>query len=391
VKILLLAPHPFYQARGTPIAVKAVLEFLSERGHSVDVLTYSEGSDVEIPNCRVYRTLRVPGLSNIRAGFSLKKIVCDVLMVAACLGMMRRTRYDLVHAVEESVFIASGMQTFSGVPYVYDMDSSLAEQMVETYPSLSFFTPAFRRMEAVAVRRSIGVLTVCAALEDIALAHDPGKPVGRVEDTTLLSDGEPATRDGRALPGADGGPVAMYVGNLEPYQGIDLLLEGFRHTLGTVPEAKLLIVGGREDDIVRYRGRVERLGMISSVVFMGPRPIRLLPGLLAQADVLVSPRLKGLNTPMKIYSYLDSGSAVLATRLRTHTQVLDDDVAYLVDPEPAALGQGLAALLRDPELRSRLATSAKAYVQREHTPRAARRKLEAFYTRMEARVRQSRA
>ena len=45
---------------------------------------------------------------------------------------------------------------------------------------------------------------------------------------------------------------------------------------------------------------------------------------LLAADVLVSPRLKGLNTPMKIYSYLDSGSAVLATRLRTHTQVLDD-------------------------------------------------------------------
>ena len=389
MKILLLAPHPFYQARGTPIAVKAVLEFLSERGHSVDVLTYSEGADVEIPNCTVHRVLRLPGLANIRVGFSFKKVVSDVLMVAACLRMMRRTRYDLIHAVEESAFIATAMRAVSGVPYVYDMDSSLAEQMVETYPSLGFFSPAFRHMEGVAVRRSIGVLTVCAALEDIALAHDPQKPVGRVEDTTLLPDGEPADRDGRALPGTDGGPVAMYVGNLEPYQGIDLLLEGFRHTLSTVPEARLLIVGGRENDIARYRARAERLGMDSSVVFMGPRPIRLLPSLLQQADVLVSPRLKGLNTPMKIYSYLDSGSAVLATRLRTHTQVLDDSVAYLVEPEPAALGRGLAALFGDPELRSRLATSAKAYVQREHTPQAARRKLDAFYTAMEARVRRN--
>ena len=107
--------------------------------------------------------------------------------------------------------------------------------------------------------------------------------------------------------------------------------------------------------------------------------------------MLVSPRLKGLNTPMKIYSYLDSGSAVLATRLRTHTQVLDDSVAYLVDPEPAALGRGLAELMRDPELRSRLATSAKEYVQREHTPQAARRKLEAFYTTMEAQARRAAA
>jgi glycosyltransferase involved in cell wall biosynthesis len=391
VRILLLAPHPFFQARGTPIAVRTVLEFLSERGDSVDVLTYSEGADVEIRNCRIHRIPRVPGLRNIRAGFSVKKVICDALMVVACLGMVRRTRYDLIHAVEESAFIASAMRTLSGVPYVYDMDSSLAEQMIEAYPALRFAFPALHRMEAVAIRRSIGVLTVCAALEDVALAHDPGQLVGRVEDTTLLPGGEPNGRNGRTIPGAGDGPVAMYVGNLERYQGIDLLLEGFRHTLGSVPAAKLVIVGGRDEDIVRYRGRAERLGIVESVIFMGPRPIPSLPGLLQQADVLVSPRLKGLNTPMKIYSYLDSGSAVLATRLRTHTQVLDDRMAYLVDPEPAALGRGLAELLGDPELRARLAACAKEYVQREHTPQAARRKLEAFYTTMEARVRRNHA
>ena len=180
--------------------------------------------------------------------------------------------------------------------------------------------------------------------------------------------------------------LVMYVGNLEPYQGIDLLILGFRQALAEVPDAKLVIVGGREDDIVRYRALADRLGIASSVIFTGPRPIQHLDGLLRRADVLVSPRLKGLNTPMKIYSYLDSGAAVLATRLRTHTQVLDDDMAYLVDPEPAALGRGLARLLQDPALRNRLATSAKAYVQREHTPQAARRKLAAFYSTMEARV-----
>ncbi|HEU4473313.1 MAG TPA: glycosyltransferase family 4 protein [Gemmatimonadales bacterium] len=391
MKILLLAPHPFYQARGTPIAVKTVLEFLSERGDSVDVLTYSEGTDVQIPNCRVYRIPRMPGLRNIRPGFSFKKVVCDALMVGSCLRMVRRTRYDLIHAVEESAFIASLMQALAGVPYVYDMDSSLAEQMVEAYPRLGFASPALRRMEALAVRRSTGVLAVCAALEDVALGHDPGKLVGRVEDTTLLPEGMSDGRNGPILPDGDGGPVALYVGNLETYQGIDLLLEGFRHTLRAVPKARLVIVGGRQADIAHYGNRAAALGIGQAVHFLGPRPVSLLADLLREADVLVSPRLKGLNTPMKIYSYLDSGSAVLATRLRTHTQVLDDRLAYLVDPEPAALGRGLAELMSNPELRGRLAASAKEYVQREHTPQAARRKLEAFYTTMEARVRRNHA
>jgi glycosyltransferase involved in cell wall biosynthesis len=391
VRILLLAPHPFYQARGTPIAVKTVLEFLSARGDSVDVLTYAEGADVQIPNCRVYRIPRMPGLRNIRAGFSFKKVVCDALMIFSCVRMVRRTRYDLIHAVEESAFIASMVQALSGVPYVYDMDSSLAEQMVEAYPRLRFAFPALHRMEALAIRRSAGVLAVCAALEDVARAHDPEKLVGRVEDTTLLSQSEPDGGNGRMLPDGAGGPVALYVGNLESYQGIDLLLEGFRHTLSAVPKAQLVIVGGRQADITHYGNRASALGIGGAVHFLGPKPVSLLAGLLRQADVLVSPRLKGLNTPMKIYSYLDSGSAVLATRLRTHTQVLDDRLAYLVDPEPAALGRGLAELMSDPELRGRLAASAKEYVQREHTPEAARRKLEAFYTTMEARVRRNHA
>jgi glycosyltransferase involved in cell wall biosynthesis len=149
------------------------------------------------------------------------------------------------------------------------------------------------------------------------------------------------------------------VGNLERYQGIDLLLQGFRVTLRRVPSASLVIVGGREDDIRRYSGIAGGLGIQSRVHFLGPRPVHELSALLKQADVLVSPRLKGLNTPMKIYSYLDSGTA---------------------------LGTGLASLLGDGALRERLGRRAKAYVQDEFTPEAARRKLASFYDAMEAKV-----
>jgi glycosyltransferase involved in cell wall biosynthesis len=391
VKILLLAPHPFFQARGTPLAVKTVLEFLSERGHEVDVLTFHEGENVEIPNCRIFRIVRPFWIRNVRPGFSTKKVVCDVFMFAKCLRMMRNTRYDLIHAVEESAFIAAAMQRLNGIPYVYDMDSSLAEQLVDAYPGLQFAFSTLRRCEALAVRHSLGVLTVCAALEDVAHGHAPGKTVGLVEDTTLLApDGN--TSNGRSpdplasLGVGDQNPVAMYVGNLEHYQGIGLLLDGFRYTLARLPAAHLVIVGGHQDDIHRYKRRAEHLGILSQVHFLGPKPISSLDSLLRRADVLVSPRLKGLNTPMKIYSYLDSGTAVLATRLRTHTQVLNDRTAYLVPPDPEAMGDGLAHLLSDPGLRSRLAVEAKAYVQQEFTPEAAHRKLTSFYTMMESKA-----
>ena len=391
MRILLLAPQPFFQARGTPIAVRLVLEFLSGRGHQVDVLTYPEGSDVEIPGCRIVRIPRIPGVRNIRPGFSLKKVLCDLVMLVGCMGMMRRTRYDLVHAVEESAFIAAALQPFTGVPYVYDMDSSLAEQLVDAYPALKLASPILRRCEALAVRRSAGVLTVCATLQDIARRHSPSAPVGRVEDTTLLPPGNGSNGAKHLPPETEGAPVALYVGNLERYQGIDLLLEGFRHTLAQMEQARLVIVGGQKDDIERYGRRASALGIGQAVHFMGPKPVSELGDLLREADVLVSPRLKGTNTPMKIYSYLDSGTAVLATRLRTHTQVLDEHTAYLVDPEPLAFGTGLAKLLQDDSLREGLAARAKDHVRREFTPEAAARKLADFYSTIEARSSEARA
>ncbi len=392
MKILVLAPHPFFQARGTPLAVRTVLEFLSSRGHEIDLLTFHEGENVEIANCRIHRIARPFWIRNIRPGFSMKKVICDVFMFAKCLRMMRNNRYDLIHAVEESAFIAAAMQRLSGTPYVYDMDSSLAEQLVDAYPGLQFAFSTLRRCEALAVRQSLGVLTVCAALEDVAHGHAPGKPIGRVEDTTLLMPEGGHSGNGQAadspLPAVvdSNSPVVMYVGNLEHYQGIGLLLDGFQQTLARVPAAHLVIVGGLAQDIELYRRRARQLGIAARVHFLGPRPLTALDALLRRADVLVSPRLKGLNTPMKIYSYLDSGTAVLATRLRTHTQVLDDRTAYLVAPEPKALGEGLAHLLNDPGLRSRLAAEAKAYVQQEFTPEAAHRKLSSFYTMIESKA-----
>ena len=382
----MLAPHPFFQARGTPIAVRTVLEFLSTRGHQVDVLTFPEGEDLDFPNCHFYRVRRLPRIRNVRPGFSLKKVAYDFLLLTESLRMIRRHRYDAIHAVEEAAFIAAILRKVSGIPYVYDMDSSLPEQMVEKFPGMRFVFGALRAMEGLAVKQSLGVLTVCSSLEDVVRHHDPRKVVGRVEDTSLLAPSTANGRNTRSLPATQQGPVAMYVGNLEPYQGIDLLLHGFRHTLERVPNAQLVIVGGRPDDIEMYRERADRLGILHSAEFMGPRPLTLLPGLLHQAEVLVSPRVKGTNTPMKIYSYLDSGTAVLATRLRTHTQILDEATAFLVEPDPASLGRGLARLFRDRPLRLQLARNAKAYVQREFTPQAAQRKLEAFYSAIEARV-----
>ena len=86
--------------------------------------------------------------------------------------------------------------------------------------------------------------------------------------------------------------------------------------------------------------------------------------LVAAADVLVSPRVKGVNTPMKIYAYLNSGKPILATDIESHSQVLDSTIAVLEPPVAERFADGICRLADDARLREELAGRA-AVVARE--------------------------
>jgi glycosyltransferase involved in cell wall biosynthesis len=140
-----------------------------------------------------------------------------------------------------------------------------------------------------------------------------------------------------------------------------------------------VVIGGSPDHLKHYRGVADRLGIGGRTHFCGPRPVSLLGFYLRQADILVSPRIQGTNTPMKIYSYLDSGRAVLATDLPTHTQVLDERMAFLAPPRPREMADGMLALIGDRGLRERLGDRARRRVREDYSLPAFQRKLAAFY------------
>ncbi|MGB7440493.1 MAG: glycosyltransferase family 4 protein [Coleofasciculaceae cyanobacterium] len=185
MKILLLAPHPYYQNRGTPIDVDLVLKVLSERGEEVDMIAYHEGSDVDYDNLKIYRTPNLPFIKSIRPGFSWKKVICDIFMFFQAISLISKKRYNLIHAGEEAVFIALVIKILFKIPYVYDMDSSVAQQMVEKYPGLKFLAGFLNFCEGVAVKNSEAVVPVCDALSEDIQKYNP-KRVVVLHDISLL-------------------------------------------------------------------------------------------------------------------------------------------------------------------------------------------------------------
>lgn len=393
MNVLVLAPQPFFQLRGTPIAVRRVVQVLGEAGHSIDLLTFHEGEDVPLANCTLHRTVRLPWVKNVPPGLSFRKILCDICMLFKAVRLCRSHSFDVVHAVEESVFIARLLKLLFRIPYLYDMDSSLPEQLRDRFPWLRCVLLPLRLMERHAITNSDGVIAVCHTLEDIVHRNSPDIPVLRMEDSSphKFSDGCLEAAPNEELSQLVGSkPMILYVGNLQKYQGIDLLLHSFAQVANELPTSRLVIVGGSDANIRKYRLLAEQLEIAERTGFLGPQPLESIPHFIRSSHIVVSPRIQGTNTPMKIYSYMESGIPLVATRLETHTQVLNDSNCWLAAANPDAFSSTIIDAWRDYERSKQMAASAQAYAEEHFSAEIQDEKLLLFYEDFENRLRESR-
>jgi Glycosyl transferase 4-like domain len=131
MRILMLVPEVFYSTRGTPLSAYHRTRELVRSGYDVDVLTYPLGSAPPDLSAPVFRARGPRLFEDLPAGPSYRKLWFDVLLALSLMGRLWRQRYDLIYAHEEGGFIASVMSHLFGVPYVYDMHSSLPLQVID--------------------------------------------------------------------------------------------------------------------------------------------------------------------------------------------------------------------------------------------------------------------
>jgi glycosyltransferase involved in cell wall biosynthesis len=171
----------------------------------------------------------------------------------------------------------------------------------------------------------------------------------------------------------------VYIGTLEHYQGVDLLVNSLPLVLKTNSQVKYVIVGGWPEQIKDFKNLAESLGVAESVIFTGQRETNEMPDFLALADVLVSPRIKGTNTPLKIYDYLKSGKPIVATDLLTHTQILNQNIAVLTEPNPEKFAEGIISVLENSELSARISEEARKVADSKYSEREYLIKIKKIY------------
>jgi len=168
----------------------------------------------------------------------------------------------------------------------------------------------------------------------------------------------------------NGHRVILYAGTFEPYQGLELLVDAAGEIVRTHKNVRFLCVGGNETQVNRMKALAYQRGVSEYFIFPGTVPPEEVQSLFGIASILMSPRISGTNTPLKIYSYLRSGVPIIATNIRSHTQVLTDDVALLVEPHSKSMSSGILRLLEDAPFGAQLAQSALRLAEKSYSPDA---------------------
>lgn len=383
-RVLVIAPQPFFTPRGTPFSVYYRTLVMMESGAAIDLLTYGEGQDVSIPGVRIVRIPKIPGTTPVPVGPSFKKMVLDVFMVLWTVGLLIKNRYEVVHAHEESVFWCRALKPLFRFRLIYDMHSSLPQQLTNFEFSKSrLLINVFRWLEDSSLLAADAVITICPDLRDYAMSRGVSEQRHLLIENSIFDDvklSEQAaqgrgSQPPRTIETPPGSKLVLYAGTFEPYQGLDILLGAFAIVVKRQPAAFLLVVGGTPEQVASMQELAVKLGITDRCLLPGRVHKTEALRLTALADVLVSPRRHGTNTPLKIYEQLASGKPLVATKIWSHTQVLNDDVCFLVDPEPAAMAEGILAALDDTARGVRAAANAKALYDREYARPVYERKI----------------
>ena len=184
MRILMIAPQPFFTPRGTPFSIRGRIQALAALGHSVDLITYHAGDDISLQGLRIYRTPWIPWVRKVPIGPSFTKIFLDVLLFGLAVGKLVSRKYDVIHTHEEAGLIGAFFARLARAQHLYDMHSSLPQQFrnFNAYNYLPI-VKVFEMLERFVVRRADAVIAICPELLERVAAIDKDRPCFLIENT----------------------------------------------------------------------------------------------------------------------------------------------------------------------------------------------------------------
>jgi glycosyltransferase involved in cell wall biosynthesis len=374
----MLAPTPYFSDRGCHVRIYEEARALIRRGHEVRIVTYHLGRDMpEIPTRRIPS---IPWYRKLAAGPSWHKPYLDILLFCTAVSEIRRFRPDLLYAhLHEGAFLGIFLKMLFRIPLLFDCQGSLTTEIVDHNFVRAGSLPyrLFQRIESFVNARADLILTSSGtAARD--LSERWGVPAGKVcslmdgVDTEEFRpfNGEPV-REELNLPA--GVPVAVFLGVLNRYQGIDILLEVVKIFKERGIPLHFLIMGFPHH---QYQRRAVAEGLSDRITFTGRIDYRDAARLLSAGDVALSPKVSLSEANGKLFNYMACGIPVLAFDTPINREILGDAGVYARFADVEDFAARLEELVQQEVLRRELSEKVRKKAVEEHSWEARGRDLE---------------
>jgi glycosyltransferase involved in cell wall biosynthesis len=366
-RVLYIAPQPFFEWRGSPIRVSYTVRALAELGYEVDLLVLPVGTDREIEGVQIHRAANWLGIKKVPIGPSLRKAFLDIFLFFKAVRLARKRRPVVIHGVEEAGAIAVVVAWLTGGRAIFEKHSDPSSYRRGGLRNLVLWL--YSKVEAFSIRRASAVIATGPGLVEQARRVDPEKTVFHVFDIPSSfseADVESTRQVRRQLQVDPADKLVLYVGSFAVYQGIELMFDSIPMVVARDPYARFVIIGGTASQIEERRRWLSDRGVDRSVEFVGLVDPDRLPDYLAAVDLLLSPRIAGSNTPLKILDYMKAGRAIVATGSEANQLILNEEIALLTEPTSEAFAAGISELLGDEQRRERLAASGRRLIQERY-------------------------
>jgi len=358
MKILVIAPTPFFADRGTHIRILEEALALEKLGHEITVATYHIGRDVDLEVETKMDVRRIRRLlfwyRKLEAGPDWQKIVLDLLLIKKTLFLARTQKPDVIHAhLHEGVLIGWVVQKilfWRKMKLVCDFHGSLTKEMVShSYLGGGLLKKFFELIERMIDR--LGDSALASSWENSQeIKEIRGEEVVTVLDGVNLEyyKNLPSKEESKKeleLPSDK--IIVSYTGALVPNKGTDYLFKAISLVLEKNKDAFFVVAGFPVEGIEKY---VKENGLVESVRIIHPLNYFELPNVLNASDIAIDPKDSSTKQASgKILQYMAAGLPIVCFDRQNNREYLAEGGQYAKEISAESLADAIVDLLEDKE------------------------------------------
>ena len=384
LRVLMIAPTPYFSDRGCHVRIYEEARNLTKRGHEVQIVTYHLGRNM--PGVAVVRTPAIPWYKKLEAGPSWHKPYLDALLLVQAYRTARTFKPHLIHAhLHEGVLIGYLLKKLLRIPLLFDYQGSLSGESLNHgfFKDSSPLQRSFQALERFVNACADAIITSSGEgrqelIRDWGVAPQTVSTMIDGVDTDIFMP-FPRSQSRRELGIPEDARVVVYLGLLNRYQGLDLLLEALQLVRHMVPQVHCLLMGYPDQE---YRQKAQDMGLADVITFTGRVPYDRAPAYLCAGDLAVSPKLARTEANGKLFNYMACGLPTVAFESDVNREILGETGIYAEYGSSSSLAECIASAFQDENAMRRLGRESRVRAIQLHSWYERSEQLESTYQRL---------